>query len=98
MENRPYYRLQREFSGKLIVESLRYTGWKLRPAARLLGISPVKLRQDFRHYLQSLLESSGERREEAVSEILDMPYATLTRKLNDLGISMDAGNGGRSER
>ena len=87
-EARPYYRLQREFSGKLIVESLRYSGWKLRPAARLLGISPVKLRQDFRLYLETLLAVSGDRGEEGVAEALDMPPETLRRKLTDLGIEV----------
>jgi transcriptional regulator with GAF, ATPase, and Fis domain len=89
-EDRPYYRMQREFSGKLIVESLRYKGWKLRPAARLLGISPVKLRQDFRQYLEHLLARFGEDGEHQVSKILDMPYETLSRKLADLGIRVVA--------
>ena len=92
-EERPYYRIQREFSGKLIVESLRFTGWKLRPAARLLGISPVKLRQDFRAHLESLLaaftlEDTGDAGEVAVAKALDMPPGTLRRKLSDLGIEV----------
>ncbi|MEM7166735.1 MAG: sigma-54-dependent Fis family transcriptional regulator [Planctomycetota bacterium] len=89
-ENRPYYRVQREFCGKLGVESLRFTGWKLRPAARLLGVSPVKLRQDFRHYLELLFDLGADRSK--VAEILDMPEATLERKLSDLGIDIDTGS------
>lgn len=85
-EERPYYRVQREFSGKLIVESLRYTQWKLRPAARLLGVSPVKLRQDFRHYLELLFDSTED--EAQVAQALDMPAETLRRKLSDLGIEV----------
>lgn len=85
-EARPYYRIQREFSGKLGVESLRFTEWKLRPAARLLGVSPVKLRQDFRQYLELLFDHGAGRAE--VAELLDMPEATLDRKLSDLGIDI----------
>ena len=87
-EERPYYRLLREFSGKLIVESLRFSGWKLRPAARMLGISPVKLRQDFRSYLEALLVASGPQGHEAVAQMLDMPETTLRRKLSDLGVEV----------
>ena len=87
-EKRPYYRLQREFSGKIIVESLRFTEWKLRPAARLLGISPVKLRQDFRCYLETIIAAVGSGGEDEVAAILDMPQATLRRKLDDLGIAL----------
>ncbi len=86
---RPYYRVQSEFSGKLIVESLRYTAWKLRPAARLLGISPGKLRQDFKQYLELLLGAAGERGGEAVAEMLDMPAETVRRKLSELEIDVE---------
>lgn len=84
-EDRPYYRAQREFSGKLIVESLRYCGWKLRPAARLLGVSPVKLRQDFRSFLE--LSVSTRPDESDLAESLGIPAETLKKKLDDLGIS-----------
>ena len=87
-EERPYYRVKLEFSGKLIVEALRYTGWKLRPAARLLGISPVKLRQDFRQYLETLLAASPHQGAEALAEALEMPLPTLRRKLADFGVEV----------
>ena len=57
-EKRPWALLQREFGGTLITETLRQTRWKLRPAARILGISPVKLRQDFRLWIEHLLDDS----------------------------------------
>jgi len=101
-EERPYYRLQREFSGKLIVEALRHEEWKLRPAARLLGISPVKLRQDLKSWIGSALGSSAERDLESgapgdlagVAERLGIPEGTFRRKLADLGIEVPAGKGG----
>ncbi|MFN0056840.1 MAG: sigma 54-interacting transcriptional regulator [Planctomycetota bacterium] len=107
-EKRPYYRAQREFSGKLIVECLRYNNWKLRPAARLLGISAVKLRQDFREYLEWLItralaasappNATGNEAhvERTLAKALEMPPDTLRRKLTDLGLSLE-GAGIKSE-
>jgi DNA-binding NtrC family response regulator len=86
-DDRPYSRIQREFSGKVIVESLRYTSWKLRPAARLLGVSPVKLRQDFRAYLELLLAEQPADLAH-LAKRLEMPERTLRRKLHDLGIDL----------
>jgi DNA-binding NtrC family response regulator len=96
-EQKPYYRAQREFSGKVIVECLRFSQWKLRPASRLLGISPVKLRQDFREYLEFLLEQAlaaqspeagpGEV-ERCVCLALDLPAAVVARKLSELGLTL----------
>ncbi len=92
-EDRPYYRIQREFSGKLIVEALRFERWKLRPAARLLGISPVKLRQDLKTWISSALEAhDGIQADLAgVAERLGIPEETLLRKLGDLGIEAIVG-------
>lgn len=90
-EDRPYYKAQREFSGKLIVEALRYCGWKLRPASRLLGISPVKLRQDFRAFLEERLSQEPE--DESLAETLGIPANLLRRKLADLGIESPAAEG-----
>ena len=59
-----------------------------RPAARLLGISPVKLRQDSRQYLQTLLAASPNQGDEALAEALEMPLPTLRRKLADLGVEV----------
>ncbi len=92
-EERPYSRLALEFSGKLIVESLRYSGWKLRPAARLLGISPFKLRQDFREYLRILVNGAQAGDQEALAGMLDIPAGTLKRKLADLGVEVTGGAG-----
>ncbi len=85
-EGKPYYRVQREFSGKLIIEALRFQDWKLRPAARLLGISPVKLRQDLKAWIEFALLEGGARNVSAVASRLDIPLETLSRKLADLGI------------
>ena len=57
-EQLPYYQLSREFSGKVIVIALGRTEWKMRPAARLLGISPVKLRQDLKVWIEYGLEAA----------------------------------------
>lgn len=89
-DERPYATIQREFSGSLIVECLRQTRWKLRPAARLLGISPVKLRQDFKGWLKLLIEraTAGDSTDviDSVATAIDMPPEVLQRKLSDLGI------------
>ncbi|MGE4620441.1 MAG: sigma-54-dependent Fis family transcriptional regulator [Planctomycetota bacterium] len=84
-DRRPWAMLQREFGGTLITETLRQTRWKLRPAARILGISPVKLRQDFRAWIEYLLdENQGDHGQ--IASRLDMPEEILEKKLNDLGI------------
>ena len=84
-EKRPWALLQREFGGTLITETLRQTRWKLRPAARILGISPVKLRQDFRLWIEHLLDDS-EQDHQQVATRLGMPIEILIRKLGDLGL------------
>ena len=84
-EKRPWALLQREFGGTLITETLRQTRWKLRPAARILGISPVKLRQDFRLWIEHLLDDS-EQDHQQVATRLGMPIEILIRKLVDLGL------------
>jgi len=84
-EKRPWALLQREFGGTLITETLRQTRWKLRPAARILGISPVKLRQDFRLWIEHLLEDSQQDHQKVATR-LGMPIELLIRKLGDLGI------------
>ena len=89
-EAKPYYHVQREFSGKLIVEALRFEGWKLRPAARLLGISPVKLRQDLKTWIEWAFEQSGTKDLDRVASRLGIPAETLKRKLDDLGLSFDS--------
>lgn len=85
-DQRPWAQLQREFGGSVITETLRQTKWKLRPAARLLGLSPVKLRTEFRQWIEYLLDHCGGRKDE-VADRLDMPAEILERKLADLGIT-----------
>ena len=84
-DDRPWAMLQKEFGGTLITETLRQTRWKLRPAARILGISPVKLRQDFRARIEYLLDENQGNHEQVASR-LDMPEPILEKKLADLGI------------
>jgi DNA-binding NtrC family response regulator len=77
----------------LITETLRQTRWKLRPAARILGISPVKLRQDFRVWVEHLLaENQGDQQQ--VASRLDMPPELLRKKMDDLGIGDPMGDEG----
>ncbi len=85
-DERPWAMLQKEFGGTLITETLRQTRWKLRPAARILGISPVKLRQDFRSWIEYLLEENQGDQAQVASR-LDMPEAILVKKLDDLGFA-----------
>jgi len=84
-DDRPWAMLQKEFGGTLITETLRQTRWKLRPAARILGISPVKLRQDFRAWIEYLLDENQGNHTQVASR-LDMPEQILEKKLDDLGI------------
>ena len=83
-EQLPYYQLSREFSGKVIVIALGRTEWKMRPAARLLGISPVKLRQDLKVWIEYGLEAADGTDLTPVSERLGIPLDILRRKLVDL--------------
>ncbi len=88
-EDRPYYCVQREFSGKMIIEALRFCEWKLRPAARLLGISPVKLRQDFKAYIQLLFVLSPTKDLQQIADRAFMPLDKLQQKVEDLGVCID---------
>ncbi|MGA1203528.1 MAG: sigma 54-interacting transcriptional regulator [Planctomycetota bacterium] len=93
-EQRPYYLAQREFSGKLIIRGLRATGWKMRPAARLLGISPVKLRQDLKAWIELGIAESEAPELADVARRLEIPAEVLLRKLVDLGIELRDGTRG----
>ena len=85
----PFYRLQSEFQARAITEGLRSCSWKIRPAARLLGISPMKLRTSLRNYLGMLLRRPGTDLERAAAE-LDIPLEILEKKAKDFGLE----NGG----
>jgi Nif-specific regulatory protein len=79
----PFYRLQLEFSARLMIEGLRASDWKLRPAARLLGVSPTKLRGEIKQFLSTTL---GQCRDPArAATVLDIPEEVLRRKAVDLG-------------
>jgi transcriptional regulator with GAF, ATPase, and Fis domain len=83
--NGPFYRLQLELSGRAILEGLRVCGWKLRPAARALGISPMKLRGELREFLHEAIEQHASDIE-SVARDLEIPPQVLSRKLSDLGL------------
>jgi len=89
--NTPFYRAQLEFEARVIVEALRCTQWKIRPASRVLGISPTKLRGSLKEYLTR----SYDRAEEDVarlSELVDIPIEILHRKAKDLGLDALTGH------
>jgi len=84
-EDTPFYRIQLEVAAQAIIEGLRATDWKLRPAARLLGISPTKLRSELKQFLeQTLARHEGSLVQAAGT--LQIPVRVLTRKASDLGL------------
>ncbi len=81
----PFYRVQLELGARAIVEGLRAADWKLRPAARLLGISPTKLRTELRAYLETeLARAAGD--VAAMAATIDIPVDVIEKKANDLGL------------
>jgi hypothetical protein len=83
--------VQIEASAQAIIEGLRLTDWKLRAAAKLLGLSPTKLRGDLKEYFEDALRShAGDL--QATARALDIPLAVMERKSEDLGIG-DASKG-----
>jgi len=81
----PFYRLYQEFAARAIIEGLRASDWKIRPAARLLGISPMKLRGELKGFLSTTLARSDGDISRAAEE-LDIPSQVLSRKAADFGI------------
>jgi transcriptional regulator with GAF, ATPase, and Fis domain len=81
----PFYLLQLELATRAIVEGLRACRWKLRPAARLLGISPMKLRGTLKESLAGILARHGGDLNAAAAS-LDIPLEVLERKAGDLGL------------
>ena len=86
-EDTPFYRLQLEFTARAIIEGLRACRWKLRPAAKLLGISPTKLRYEFRDFIEKTLVAQRGNLEDA-AEALEIPANVLAKKTKDLGITI----------
>jgi DNA-binding NtrC family response regulator len=84
-EATPYYRVQLEASARAILEGLRTTAWKVRPAARILGISPTKLRGDLKEFIGQVVARCDRDLERAAS-LLDIPIDVLEKKASDLGI------------
>lgn len=81
----PYYRVQLAASALAIVEGLRAADWKVRPAAKLLGISPTKLRSDLKEYMEQVFARCGGSIEQASGD-LGIPVEVLQRKAADLGL------------
>jgi DNA-binding NtrC family response regulator len=84
-EDTPFYRIQLEVAAQAIIEGLRATNWKLRPAARLLGISPTKLRSEFKQFLEQTLARHDGKLDQAAGT-LQIPVRVLARKASDLGL------------
>ena len=85
-EETPFYRIQLEVAAQAIIEGLRATDWKLRPAARLLGISPTKLRSELKTFLEQTLARHEGKLDQAAGT-LQIPVAVLKRKASDLGLT-----------
>jgi transcriptional regulator with GAF, ATPase, and Fis domain len=88
----PYYRVQLEASARAILEGLRRTAWKVRPAAKLLGISPTKLRNDLKEYIEGAI-ARHEGSIKGAAATLDVPEDVLRRKAADLGLEDIVGGG-----
>ena len=89
-EEGPFYRAYQEFAARAIIEGLRMSGWKLRPAARLLGISPMKLRGELKGFLSATLARAGGDLARAAEE-LEIPLEVLTKKASDFGLDEGPG-------
>lgn len=87
-EAKPFKAIELQFLGKVIVAALRRTDWKLRPAARLLGLSPGKVREDLRDFLTCARDRAGEL--PALAERVGIPEEVLEKKLSDLGFDDEA--------
>ena len=81
---KPFKVLERQFTGKVLVATLRLCDWKLRPAAKMLGLSPGKTREGLREYLAEVGRGAASLAEAAAT--LDIPADILARKLADLGL------------
>ncbi len=84
-EETPFYRIQLEVAARAIIEGLRAVNWKLRPAAKILGISPTKLRYELKTYLQLTLNSCGGKCDEAAKK-LGIPAEVIEKKAADFGL------------
>ncbi len=81
---KPYKIIERQFAGQVIVSTLQMSDWKLRKAAKLLGLSPGKLRDTLRDYLAWARDTTATT--EDAAEKINMPEEILERKLKDLGL------------
>jgi hypothetical protein len=80
-----FYQVQREVAARAILEGLRAAEWKLRPAAHLLGISPMKLRSDLREFLLEAIRRRGGDLAQAAAE-LEIPLEVLEKKAAHFGL------------
>ncbi|MFQ6105219.1 MAG: sigma 54-interacting transcriptional regulator [Candidatus Glassbacteria bacterium] len=58
-KERPYYRINAVMEKKLILLSLRQSGWKVKPAAKLLGIDHLSLRTKLGTLIRELMDETG---------------------------------------
>ena len=79
---KPFRAIEREFMGKVIIATLKRCEWKLRRAAKLLGLSPGKVREDLREYLKAHMASDKDGA--ALAAKLAMPAEILAKKIEDL--------------
>jgi transcriptional regulator with GAF, ATPase, and Fis domain len=86
-EGKPFKIVERQFLGKVIVATLRCSEWKLRPAARLLGLSPGKVRENLREYLTWTKEQTPDLA--ALAAKVGIPEEVLEKKLTDFGLNSE---------
>lgn len=74
---KPYYRVNAVMEQKLILLALRRSGWKIKPAALLLGIDHNNFRNKLTSFMKELLEKHNGDREQ-VSRQYRIPLSFLT--------------------
>lgn len=78
---RPYYQVQEEVDKKLILLSLRQSGWKMKPAAKMLGINYL----NFKSKLESMIREYIEENQYdliRVSKTYNIPLKFLKTKMH----------------
>ncbi len=79
---KPYYRVYDDVERKLILISLRQSGWKIKPAANLLGINHTNFRPKMKAMLADYSEKCGGDMNR-VSREFNIPLDFLKRQINE---------------
>ena len=58
-KEKPYYRINAAMEKKLILLSLRQSGWTVKPAAKLLGIDHLSFRSKLGSMLKEFMDETG---------------------------------------